>query len=112
MKVESGQNARIDNEVDIMVYTISGAEKRHNITKRGHTMKTARIFTNGRSQAVRLPKEFRFDGEEVYVNKVQGIVMLIPKDDPWKPLVNSLEHFTEDFMERREQLITQEREGL
>ncbi len=75
-------------------------------------MKTARIFTNGRSQAVRLPKEFRFDSDEVYVNKVQGIVMLIPKDDPWMPLINSLEHFTEDFMERREQPVAQEREDL
>jgi antitoxin VapB len=75
-------------------------------------MKTARIFTNGRSQAVRLPKEFRFSGDEVYINKVQGIVMLIPKDDPWRPLVNSLEHFTEDFMEQREQSAPQKREGL
>jgi antitoxin VapB len=73
-------------------------------------MKTARIFTNGRSQAVRLPKEFRFAGDEVYINKVQGIVMLIPKDDPWRPLVNSLEHFTEDFMAEREQPSPQERE--
>ncbi len=75
-------------------------------------MKTARIFANGRSQAVRLPKEFRFSGDEVYINKVQGIVMLIPKDDPWRPLVNSLEHFTEDFMEQREQPAPQNREGL
>jgi antitoxin VapB len=75
-------------------------------------MKTARIFTNGRSQAVRLPKEFRFAGDEVYINKVQGIVMLIPKDDPWKSLVNSLEHFTEDFMEQREQPSHQEREDM
>ena len=75
-------------------------------------MKTARIFTNGRSQAVRLPKEFRFSSDEVYINKVQGIVMLIPKDDPWRPLINSLEHFTEDFLEEREQIPPQKREDL
>ncbi len=75
-------------------------------------MKIAKIFTNGRSQAVRLPKEFRFSGDEVYVNKVQGIVMLIPMDDPWRPLINSLEHFTEDFLEQREQSGPQEREDL
>ena len=75
-------------------------------------MKTAKIFTNGRSQAVRLPKEFRFSGDEVYVNKVQGIVMLIPMDDPWMPLINSLQHFTEDFLERREQPAHQDREDL
>lgn len=75
-------------------------------------MKTARIFSNGRSQAVRLPKEFRFVGNEVYINKVQGIVMLIPKDDPWSPLINSLEHFTEDFMEERAQPTLQKREDV
>ena len=75
-------------------------------------MRTARIFINGRSQAVRLPKEFRFSGDEVYVNKVQGIVMLIPKDDPWRPLIDSLEHFTEDFMEAREEPALQKREDL
>jgi antitoxin VapB len=75
-------------------------------------MKTARIFTNGRSQAVRLPKEFRFSGDEVYINKVQGIVMLIPKDDPWTSLINSLEHFSEDFMEQREQPVPQKREDV
>lgn len=75
-------------------------------------MKTARIFTNGRSQAVRLPKEFRFSGDEVYINKVQGILMLIPKGDPWRPLINSLDHFTEDFMEQREQPTPQKREDV
>ena len=46
-------------------------------------MQTAKLFKNGRSQAVRLPKEFRFEGEEVYVKRVGGGVMLLPKDDPW-----------------------------
>jgi antitoxin VapB len=75
-------------------------------------MKTARIFTNGRSQAVRLPKEYRFSGDEVYINKVRGIVVLIPKDDPWLPLVNSLDHFTEDFLEDRDQPASQKREDM
>ncbi|MBN9088740.1 MAG: AbrB/MazE/SpoVT family DNA-binding domain-containing protein [Reyranella sp.] len=46
-------------------------------------MQTARLFRNGRSQAVRLPKEFRFEGDEVYVKRVAGGVMLLAKDDPW-----------------------------
>jgi len=75
-------------------------------------MKTARIFNNGRSQAVRLPKEYRFEGDEVYINKLNGVVMLFAKDDPWKHLINSLDHFTEDFMAEREQPPTQEREDL
>ncbi len=61
-------------------------------------METAKLFKNGRSQAVRLPKKYSLRGEEVYVKKVDGIVMLIPKDeDPWKPLVDSLDKFSDDF---------------
>lgn len=75
-------------------------------------MKTARLFINGRSQAVRLPKECRFSGKDVYVKKFQGVVMLIPKDDPWASLVNSLDHFSEDFMTTREQPERQSRDGL
>jgi antitoxin VapB len=41
-------------------------------------MQTARIFTNGNSQAVRLPKEFRFDEDEVVIKKVGDMVVLMP----------------------------------
>jgi len=75
-------------------------------------MKTARIFINGRSQAVRLPKDCRFPGTDVYVKKLQGIVMLIPKDDAWASFVNSLDHFTHDFMATREQPELQARDDL
>ena len=75
-------------------------------------MKTARIFINGRSQAVRLPKDCRLPGTDVYVKKLHGIVMLIPKDDPWASLVNSLDHFTNHFMGTREQPELQARDGL
>jgi antitoxin VapB len=47
-------------------------------------MKTAKLFANGRSQAVRLPKEFRFSGDEVYIKKVGYTVMLFPKDRLWE----------------------------
>ncbi len=43
-------------------------------------METAKLFQNGRSQAVRLPKAFRFEGDEVYVKRVGNGVLLIPKD--------------------------------
>lgn len=62
-------------------------------------MQTAKLFKNGRSQAVRLPKEYALPGDEVYVKKVNGVVVLIPKDgDPWKPLIDSLDKFSDDFM--------------
>ena len=75
-------------------------------------MRTAKIFKNGKSQAVRLPKEFRFDGEEVYIKKVNNTVVLIPKDKPWENLFLSLGKMSEDFMTDREQPPLQEREGL
>ena len=75
-------------------------------------MRTARLFINGRSQAVRLPKDCRFPGTDVYVKKFQGLVMLLPKDAPWVPLINSLEQFSDDFMTERDQPPQQTRGGL
>lgn len=60
-------------------------------------MQTARLFPNGQSQAVRLPKNFRFDGEWVYIQRVGNAVVLLPQHAPWATLFASLEHFTEDF---------------
>ncbi|SFK35766.1 antitoxin VapB [Desulfomicrobium apsheronum] len=75
-------------------------------------MQTAKLFNNGRSQAVRLPKELRFSGEDVYVRKIGNMVILLPKDDPWSPLVNSLDQFSSDFMNTREQPPLDAREEL
>ena len=75
-------------------------------------MKTARVFKNGQSQAVRLPKEFRFAEDEVYVKKIGNVVLLLPKRDSWDALVNSLDKFSSDFLANREQPVTQTRKGL
>jgi antitoxin VapB len=65
-------------------------------------MDTAKLFKNGQSQAVRLPKQYAFKGKEVHIKSVSGVVMLIPKNaDPWKPLIESLDRFSEDFMKSR-----------
>ncbi len=72
-------------------------------------MKTAQLFSNGRSQAVRLPKEYRFDAEDVFIKKFDNIIMLIPKKDPWAALINSLDKFSDDFMESRPVPKTQKR---
>ena len=61
-------------------------------------METARLFTSGGSQAVRLPKSCRFDCNEVAVKKVGSIVMLYSKDDALKNLLNG-EPFTDDVFE-------------
>ena len=75
-------------------------------------MKTAKLFENGRSQAVRLPKECRFEGKEVYVRKYEDIVILFPKRSAWGPLVNSLDKFSDDFMAERDQPEQQKRKGF
>ena len=76
-------------------------------------MMTAKIFENGRSQAVRLPRECRFDGEEVAVNKIGDIVILIPQEKKWAGFLEGLKLFTEGFMEEgRSTQSLQEREAL
>lgn len=73
-------------------------------------MDTAKLFMNGRSQAVRLPKEYRFEGSQVYIKKVGEVIVLIPYQAPWETLLESLDLFTEDFMPVRQQPILQQRE--
>ena len=76
-------------------------------------MTTAKLFKNGRSQAVRLPKEYRFIGDEVYINKVGDLVILMPKGNKWEDFLKGLNMFSDDFMnEGREQPNVQERETL
>ncbi len=75
-------------------------------------METAKLFKNGQSQAVRLPKEYRFEGEEVYLKKVGNTVVLIPIKNSWEPLINSLDEFSSDFMNDRKQPETQRREDF
>jgi antitoxin VapB len=66
-------------------------------------MKIARLFRNGQSQAVRLPKEFRFDGDFVYVKKSGNAVVLLPAKGAWESLVESLDKFSPDFLSERAQ---------
>ncbi|MEO5574031.1 MAG: type II toxin-antitoxin system VapB family antitoxin [Gammaproteobacteria bacterium] len=75
-------------------------------------MKTAKLFKNGRSQAVRLPQDFRFSGSEVFIKKQGNAVILIPTDHPWDSLITSLDKFSDDFMVDREQPRQPEREDL
>ncbi len=76
-------------------------------------MEVAKIFSNGGSQAVRLPKNCRFDQDEVLVNRIGSVVILMPKNDPWAPMMQSLDMFTEDFLaDGIEDLPVQERAQL
>ncbi len=75
-------------------------------------MKIAKLFKNGQSQAVRLPKEFRFDGDKVFIKKIGKSVVLVPIDNPWEALFGSLNKFSDDFMESRQQPKQQERKDI
>jgi antitoxin VapB len=61
-------------------------------------MTMAKLFMNGRSQAVRLPREFRFEDEdEVIIKRMGDIVMLIPKNK-WEDIfINALKAFPDDI---------------
>jgi antitoxin VapB len=73
-------------------------------------METAKLFQNGKSQAVRLPKEFRFGSDRVYIKRVGNAVVLLPYQTPWETLLNSLPLFSADFMNERNQPPAQNRE--
>ncbi len=76
-------------------------------------MMTAKIFENGRSQAVRLPKECRFSTDEVMINKIGDIVLLMPKTSKWDSFMKAIDMFSDDFMEGgREAQVFQGREEL
>jgi len=75
-------------------------------------MKTAKLFMNGQSQAVRLPKEFRFGGASVFIQHLGGCVVLVPKSDPWRSMFEATKRFSADFMAERDQGAQTERESL
>ena len=77
-------------------------------------METAKLFINGRSQAVRLPKFCRFEGNEVYVKKVaEGVLLISKKQSIWDLWEKNLMKYEEPFMIERDQpKLQQERENL
>jgi antitoxin VapB len=79
---------------------------------REKTMDTARLFQSGRSQAVRLPKEYRFEGVEVAVRHFGNGVLLLPIDAPWAMLDAALDAFEPGFQINREQPPGQTREEI
>jgi antitoxin VapB len=90
------------SSIYLFIYTI----------REGLIMQTAKLFQNGQSQAVRLPKEFRFNGNEVMIKKVGNAVVLLPVENPWQSLFDSLNKFSADFMTKREQSKNQTRDDM
>ena len=76
-------------------------------------IQTAKIFLNGRSQAVRLPKEYQFKGKDVYIQKIGDAVILVPRNRIWETFIHGLNNFTDDFLEEgRDQGTDQVRDEL
>lgn len=75
-------------------------------------METAKVFMNGRSQAVRLPKDCRFGDKEVYIKKVGDMVLLVPKGRTWEVFMAGLTGFSADFTGHRPNERAQVRSGL
>ncbi|MBM4171249.1 MAG: antitoxin [Ignavibacteria bacterium] len=75
-------------------------------------METAKLFTNGKSQAVRLPKAYRMKGNEVGITKIGNAVVLFPLKSKWNAFVESIDKFTDDFLNERIQPELDKREGI
>lgn len=75
-------------------------------------MNIAKLSKSDNIQTVILPQEFQIEGNEVYIKKMGNALILIPKDKPWQILWDSLELFSEDFMNSRDQPQQEQRETL
>lgn len=73
-------------------------------------IQVAKIFMNGRSQAVRLPKDFRFDCDEVYVRKQGEDIIISPKKYSWDDFFDQKSVFDDDYLQDREDAPPQERD--
>jgi len=72
--------------------------------------RTAKVFMTNRSQAVRLPKEFQFDTDEVLIRKVGDDVILSPCPRDWKTYLASAPVASDAFMADVDDLSVQERD--
>ncbi len=75
-------------------------------------VQTSKIKNDEGHQAIRIPDNFRLEGEEVYIKKIGNALYILPLNKPWQTLFDSLDKFTPDFMESRNEGSSQERELL
>ena len=75
-------------------------------------MNIAKIVQDGNTQSIILPDKFHLEGDRVYIKKVGTALVVIPKDNPWQTLIDSLSLFSEYFMATREQPKLETREEL
>jgi antitoxin VapB len=76
-------------------------------------MSMARTFTTGRSQAIRIPKEYRLPDEDIFINQIGSTITLTPVSKLKESFIKGLQMFTDDFMQDgRPPQITSKREEL
>jgi antitoxin VapB len=75
-------------------------------------METAKLTLDGDKQIVSLPEQFHLPGNEVYIKKMGEAIVLISKENAWRSLFDSLDQFSDDFMDDRGQPPMQDREEL
>jgi antitoxin VapB len=74
-------------------------------------MHQTKIFQSGHSQAVRIPKDFRFNCSELTITKVGNGILLQPTQKSWMDLYAAMTPIA-DFMDERDEVIAQEKEGF
>ena len=75
-------------------------------------IQTTKVFMNGRSQAVRIPQEYRFEEDELFINKIGDALILTPRSALIDTLRVGAEMIPDDFMDSRPEEIGSEREDL
>ncbi|NJO17472.1 MAG: AbrB/MazE/SpoVT family DNA-binding domain-containing protein [Thioploca sp.] len=75
-------------------------------------LSTAHVVQEGEYQLIKLPESIHLNAQQVFIKPVGQSLVLIPVENPWQSLFDSLDKFSEDFLERREQPEPQVREHL
>ena len=75
-------------------------------------MQTTKIFKSGNSQAIRIPREYQVEGNELLINKIGNTIILFLKDDPWELFKKSLTEFSDDFFEAGRNQPEMQKRGL
>lgn len=76
------------------------------------TLSTVQIQTQGDRQIILLPENCRLPDTEFYIKQIGNTLVLLPTHKPWQILFDSLDQFSDDFMETREQLPLETRESF
>ncbi|MBK6976266.1 MAG: AbrB/MazE/SpoVT family DNA-binding domain-containing protein [Cytophagaceae bacterium] len=76
------------------------------------TIASIKISKIGGNQTLSIPEEMKFSDDKVFLKKVGNTILIIPYHDAWKNLIEGVNGFSDDFMNLRDQLESQNRENL